>query len=45
MNIQLNLEDLLAFLQKVYVWTPQNNTYMRTEILNFINELKKHKQQ
>jgi len=45
MQITLNLDHLLAFLRKVYVWTPQNNTYIRTEIMNFINELQKHKQQ
>ena len=39
MNITLNLDHLLEFLRKVYVWTPQSNTYIRTEILNFINEL------
>jgi hypothetical protein len=45
MQITLNLDHLLEFLRKVYVWTPQSNTYIRTEIMNFINELKKHKQQ
>jgi hypothetical protein len=45
MQITLNLDHLLEFLRKVYVWTPHNNTYIRTEIMNFINELQKHKQQ
>jgi len=45
MQINIDLEQLIAFLNKVYVWTPQNNTYIRGEIQNFINQLKQHRPQ
>jgi hypothetical protein len=45
MQINIDLEQLIAFLNKVYVWTPPNNTYIRGEIQNFINQLKQHRPQ
>jgi 3-methyladenine DNA glycosylase AlkC len=41
MQININLEQLLAFLNKVYVWTPKDS-YIRGEVQNFINQLKQH---
>jgi hypothetical protein len=45
MQINIDLEQLIAFLHKVYVWTPSNNTFIRGEIQNFINQLKQHRSQ
>jgi hypothetical protein len=35
----MNPEQLLQLLQRIYVWLPKNN-YMRTEVMNIINQLK-----
>jgi len=42
MQIQIDLEFLLAFLNKVYVWSPKDS-YIRNEIEKFMNDLKKHR--
>jgi len=42
MQIQIDLEQLLAFLNKVYVWCPKDS-YIRNEVQNFINQLKSHR--
>jgi hypothetical protein len=44
MQIQIDLEFLLAFLNKVYVWTPKGS-FIRTEVENFMNDLKRHRPQ
>jgi hypothetical protein len=44
MQINIDLEQLIGFLNKVYIWTPKNS-YIRGEIENFINQLKQHRPQ
>jgi hypothetical protein len=44
MKIQIELEFLLAFLNKVLVWSPKDS-YIRNEIEKFINDLKRHRPQ
>jgi hypothetical protein len=39
MQINVDLEQLISFLQKVYIWSPKDS-YIRGEIQNFINQLK-----
>jgi hypothetical protein len=43
-QINIDLEQLIAFLNKVYCWIPPNNSYIRGEIQNFIDQLKQHRQ-
>jgi hypothetical protein len=42
MMIQIDLEQLLAFLRKVHIWSPKGS-YIRNEIENFMNQLKQHR--
>jgi hypothetical protein len=42
MQIQIDLDQLLAFMNKVYVWTPKDS-HIRNEVQNFINQLKSHR--
>jgi hypothetical protein len=44
MQIQIDLEYLLSFLNKVYVWSPKDS-YIRNEIGKFMDELKRHRPQ
>lgn len=39
----MNPEQLLALLQRIYVWLPQNN-YMRTEVKQIIDQIKAQRQ-
>lgn len=39
----MNPEQLLALLQKIYVWLPYNN-YMRTEVKEIIDQIKAQRQ-
>ena len=40
----MDINQLIAFLHRIYVWIPKNNS-MRTEILNVINQLKQQRPQ
>jgi len=44
MQINVDLEQLISFLQKVYIWSPKDS-YIRGEIQNFISQLKSHRPQ
>jgi hypothetical protein len=39
----MDLHQLIAFLNKIYVWTPQDSP-MRQEIQNVLNHLKAQRQ-
>ena len=43
MQINIDLDYLLNFLNKIYVWSPKGS-YIRGELETFINQLKQYKQ-
>jgi hypothetical protein len=40
----MDINQLIAFLHRIYVWIPKNNA-MRTELENVINQLKSQRPQ